>query len=218
VKSAAAFGVPGLLGLLVVIEAGIPLPIPGDLLMLLVGERAAAGAFPLWAAAAGLELVAIVGTSALFFGVRGPAGALVARLGPRVGLTEARLSRASDLLQRRGSPALVVGRTTPGLRTVTVLAAASSKLPARRCLPLLVAGSTIFLQAHLLLGYLLGPLADAVLARAGLVLVGALVLLLAAGLAIWLRRRGRGGVEAWTEAGCPACLAVALLERRTGIR
>jgi len=218
VKSAAAFGVPGLLGLLVVIEAGIPLPIPGDLLMLLVGERAAAGAFPLWAAAAGLELVAIVGTSALFFGVRGPAGALVARLGPRVGLTEARLSRASDLLQRRGSPALVVGRTTPGLRTVTVLAAASSKLPARRCLPLLVAGSTIFVQAHLLLGYLLGPLADAVLARAGLVLVGALVLLLAAGLAIWLRRRGRGGVEAWTEAGCPACLAVALLERRTGIR
>ena len=76
VKSAAAFGVPGLLGLLVVIEAGIPLPIPGDLLMLLVGERAAAGAFPLWAAAAGLELVGIVGTSALFFGVRGAPGSI----------------------------------------------------------------------------------------------------------------------------------------------
>ena len=40
------FGVPVLFGGLVVIEAGVPLPIPGDVLMLLIGERAAAHALP----------------------------------------------------------------------------------------------------------------------------------------------------------------------------
>ncbi len=34
-------------------EAGVPIPLPGDFLMLVVGERVAAGALPLWLAVAG---------------------------------------------------------------------------------------------------------------------------------------------------------------------
>jgi hypothetical protein len=45
-------GVPGLLGLLLVMEAGVPIPVPSDLVMLLLGERVPAGALPLWLAAA----------------------------------------------------------------------------------------------------------------------------------------------------------------------
>ena len=78
-------------------------------------------------------------------------------LGPRVGLTGPRLARAAGLLERRGWPALASGRTTPGLRTVTVVAAASSGARVGRALPALVLGSSLFLQAHLLLGYALGP-------------------------------------------------------------
>jgi hypothetical protein len=56
-------GVPGLLGLLVVMEAGVPIPVPSDLVMLLLGERVSAGALPLWLAMVLLELVALAGTA-----------------------------------------------------------------------------------------------------------------------------------------------------------
>jgi membrane protein DedA with SNARE-associated domain len=117
-------GMPGLFGLLLAMEAGVPVPVPGDVVMLLVGERVSAGALPLWLAVAALELVAVAGTATLFLLARGPARTLLARVGPRVGLTEARRARASALLERRGLPALATGRCTPGLRTVTVVAVA----------------------------------------------------------------------------------------------
>jgi hypothetical protein len=113
-------GVPGLLALLLAMEAGVPVPVPSDLVMLLLGERVSAGALPLWLAAAGS--------------------------GIRVG----------------------------------------------RALPALVLGSSLFLQAHLLLGYALGPAARELLERARLpVLVVAGVALAAA--AVLLLRRGRPG-------------------------
>ena len=54
---------------------------------------------------------------------------------------------------------LMIGRGTPGLRTVTGAAAGASGTPARRALPPLLIGATIFTQLHLVLGALLGPLA-----------------------------------------------------------
>ncbi len=68
------------------------------------------------------------------------------------------------MVERRGTLALVVGRATPGLRTVTVLSAGSVRLPYRRALPALVAGSTVFLQGHLLLGLTFGAPIRAALA------------------------------------------------------
>ena len=56
-------GVAGLSGMLALVlllpmEAGVPIPVPADLLMFAVGERVAAGKFPLWLAvvAAGIGL------------------------------------------------------------------------------------------------------------------------------------------------------------------
>jgi membrane protein DedA with SNARE-associated domain len=108
-------GMPGLFRLLLAIEAGVPVPIPGDLVMLLVGERVSAGALPLWLAVAALELVAVAGTATLFLLARGPARTLPARVGPRVGLTEARQARASACLAA-GALAAAAGlrtRTAP---------------------------------------------------------------------------------------------------------
>jgi membrane protein DedA with SNARE-associated domain len=193
--------------------------------MLLVGQQAAAGTLPLWVAAVAFLLVAAVGTSAGFVLARGPGRALLARLGPRVGLGPARIDRARDLVVRRGRGMLTLGRVTPGLRTLTVVAAASA-LPAGVALPLLVLGSAIFLEAHLVLGYLLGAAAIRLFAAAAPVLVAVVVLLALAALARALLRRRAGaqpaprgaaraaGAEAWSdatawsEAACPACLLV----------
>jgi membrane protein DedA with SNARE-associated domain len=85
VKAAAA-GAGGLaaLALLLPMEAGVPIPLPADLVMLTVGERVAARRFPLWLAVAGFEVIAVVGTAALFLACRGPAHQVITRYGPRL--------------------------------------------------------------------------------------------------------------------------------------
>ncbi len=208
-------GVAAALALLLPMEAGVPIPIPSDLLMLFIGQRAGSGEIPLWVAVLALEAVTLAGTSGLFVLVRGPAGGFLRRFGRRFGLTPERIARAEDLLQRRGRKALIIGRTTPGLRTLTVAAAAASGMPAGRALPPLLVGSTLFIQGHLVLGFLLGPLAEQALNRARGPLLIALVLLVAVGVLVWIARRGRwGAAQPWSEASCPACLAVAVVTGR----
>ena len=215
-------GVAGLSGslalvLLLPMEAGVPIPLPADLVMFTVGERVAAGKFPLWLAVAGFEIIAVLGTTVLFFACRGPAQRIIARFGPRLGLTEARLRRAAAFAETRGRAGVALGRGTPGLRTLTVIAAGVSGLNGRRALPALIVGSSVFLQLHLVLGLLLGPLADRAFNQAkGPALVAAAAVLVGAGLVFWrLRRRQRAAAPAaWMEATCPACIGVSLLAGR----
>jgi hypothetical protein len=86
VKAGAA-GLGGLaaLALLLPMEAGVPIPLPADLVMFTVGERVAAGAFPLWLAVTGFEVISVLGTTALFLVCQGPAHLVIARFGPRLG-------------------------------------------------------------------------------------------------------------------------------------
>lgn len=214
--SVAGIGLPVAVALLVPMEAGVPIPIPDDVVMLLIGERVGAGAIPWWLGVLVLEAAAIAGTTLLFVAARGPGHVLVERLGPRLGLTEERLGRAVALIERRGRVALAAGRGTPGLRTVTVIAAGSAGLAPRRALTALVVGATVFVQLHLVLGLLVGPAARDLFdeAKGPALLVGAA---LVAGAAVfWLARRGRrAGAQAWAEAACPACLALGLLSERS---
>ncbi|HVF15151.1 MAG TPA: hypothetical protein VM942_11160, partial [Acidimicrobiales bacterium] len=85
-------------------------------------------------------------------------------------------------------------------------------VPPARALPALVLGSSVFLQLHLVLGYVLGPVARDAIESAKGPAIGALVLVALAGVALWIRRRGRRkGLQASAEACCPACLALGLL-------
>lgn len=207
--AASVVGAPVAIGLLVLTEAAVPVGVPGDVLMLLVGERAAAGALSPWVAVVGLEAALVVGTVALFFALRGPARGILVRLGPRVGLTEERLGRARGLVERRGGRGLAVGRATPGLRTLTIVAASTAGLSPARALPALLLGSTVFVQAHFVLGYVFGPAVLEVFERAFPVALALAGLLLIVAVFVWLRRRGRGGgAQAFEEAGCPVCMVV----------
>ena len=211
----AGLGLWSAVGLLVLMEAGAPIPIPDDLVMLAIGGRVAAGDLQWWVGLAALEIVAVASTVLLFVAARGPGNVLVRRFGPRIGLTHERLDRASSLIERRGRVALAVGRGTPGLRTVTAVAAGGSGLTAWRALPPLIVGATVFMQLHLVLGLAIGPLAEDLFHRAaGLAVVVALVLVAAAAV-FWVVRRGRRrGAQAWKEAACPACLGLAVLADR----
>jgi membrane-associated protein len=202
------------IALMLPMEAGLPIPIPSDLVMLAVGARVSAGDLPLPIAILAFEAVAIAGTSVLFLAARGPGYGLVKRLGPRIGLTAARLDRAGGVIERRGQAALAVGRATPGLRTLIVLAAGASGLPARRALPALIAGSTVFLQLHLFLGYFLGSAALHVLRAATGPALAVFAVAIAGAIAFWLVRRRRRPAAGLAEGACPACLTLALLSER----
>ena len=208
----AGIGTVAGLALLVPMEAGVPIPIPADLVMLAVGARVGAGDIPLAVAILAFEAVAIVGTTALFLAARGPGHAVVRRLGPRLGLTATRLARATSLIERRGRPALAVGRATPGLRTLTVIAAGASGLSIRRALPALIAGSSVFLQLHLFLGYFLGSAALRVVHTATGPALAVLAVIVLAGIVFWFARRSKrlaaGGLA---EAACPVCLTLTYL-------
>jgi hypothetical protein len=86
---AGSAGVVAGIALLLPMEAGVPVPVPADLVMLAVGARVGAGDIPLAVAILAFETVAIPGTTALFLAARGPGHAVVRRLGPRLGLTMA---------------------------------------------------------------------------------------------------------------------------------
>jgi len=216
----ASAGSGALFGLLLLTEAGLPIPIPADLLMLLLGERVSAGALPLAGVLIALQAIAILGTLGLFWVVRGPGRQVLMRFGPKVGVTEARIERVSAMVAKRGTPAVALGRSTPGLRTVTVVAAAGTGRSDTRLLLALIAGSTLFVQGHFLLGLALGPAARALFEAGGKVAVVVLLaLLVIGGIAVWFRRRrGSGGLQSFSEACCPACLAVGLVYQRSEIR
>src|ERR1700760_5150781 len=102
-------GVAGLSGtlalvLLLPMEAGVPIPVPADLVMFAVGERLAAGKFPLWLAVTGFEVIAILGTTALFLACRGPAQRIITRVGPAARVNHAGVRAGPLVSGRRGGP------------------------------------------------------------------------------------------------------------------
>lgn len=225
----------GLVGLIFVKEAGVPVPIPADLLVLGAGAAAAGGGA---AGAAGpLQLAAILlagfaGGSLQFFLVRGALRDRLLQLLARLGVPRDRLDTLAGWLHRRGSRGVAVARATPGLRVGAIAASGIAGLGYRVFLPGLVAGNTVFVGAHFALGYLVGPTTlDIVAGSGGALLAGGAVVVLAVlgGLA-WAalrRRRARlatgesdrgggpgfdlAGYGAWAEAACPACLGLAII-------
>ena len=95
-----------------------------------------------------------------------------------------------------------------------MIAAGVSGLSGRRALPALILGSSVFLQIHLVLGLLLGPLADRAFNQAKGPALAALALLVAGALVFWRARRRNRAPAAWMEAACPACIGVRVLAER----
>jgi membrane protein DedA with SNARE-associated domain len=224
----------GLVGLLFVKEAGVPVPVPGDLVVIGAGVAAAG-----LGVAAPLQLAAILlagyaGGSLQYFVVRGALRERFLRALARLGVPRDRLDALAGWLQRRGVTGVAVARATPGVRIGAIAASGIAGLRYRGVfLPGLVLGNGLFVGAHFALGYVVGPPALAFLSSvgSGLVAVGVLVALAVLGAMGWReirRRRSQpapaAGPEAapptlpslgtWTEAACPACLAITLVSQR----
>lgn len=207
--------VVGLVLLVLAKEAGVPLPVPGDLVI--IGAGASLAGDPV---AAGSVLVAIlvagfIGASVQFLLLRSTLRRPLLGVLRRLGITEERIGRLSARFRRGGTTAVAVARVTPGVRIAVVPAAALATLPFTVFLPGIVAGNGVFVTAHFGIGFLFGAYARAAIERYGtyvLLVVAALAVLAVVGwLAVREIRRRSGAAdtyECWSDCSCPACVVL----------
>src|SRR5205823_3162798 len=108
----ATYGLPAIFFVMLLKEAGIPIPIPSDLIMLGAAARVASGQFDLLTVIIVFEVAMLVGGIVQYLLARGPGRGLVYRFGRYIGLTQPRLDRAVGTLQRGGAVGVAVAVMT----------------------------------------------------------------------------------------------------------
>ena len=190
---------------------GVPIPIPGDVILLAMAARAAEGKVLLWLAFLSLLVVVIVGGTVQYWLARGPARNLVLRYGGRLGITPERLERVAARVQRGGILAIGVAVLTPGVRTAAIPGCGLAGVRPRVFVPGLALGSGLDLALHFALGFAGAGLLAAIVQPSPIVLAVGLMLI---GLAGWLliaRRRHMSravALNGWAQATCPVCLVL----------
>ena len=218
----ASTGLLAIVGLILVKEAGLPIPVPGDLIVIGAGVAAGRGDLDPAVALVALVVASIVGGIIQFGLLRSVARPLALRVLGRV-VSPERVESQAVRLRRGGARSVAIARSTPGVRIVAIAASALANLPPVAFISGLAVGNAVFIAAHFGLGYLLGePVLTAVGGALGPIAVLAVALAVLGGLG-WVvvrRRRGRSAdaplavVADWADACCPACLALALADGR----
>ena len=219
-----AIAIGGIVAVLLVKEAGVPIPVPGDLIV--IGAGVALAGNPSLAIAVLILILAAgyVGGAIQFVLARQVLRRPLLAALARVGVGEARVEALAARLRRSGARGVALARMTPGVRIGAIVAAGLAAIPFVTFITGLVAGNGVFVAGHFVLGYALGASATGLIASAGgigLVVAGAVVLA-AVGALGWVllrRSRGRAGDERasvgdWADAACPACLAVSMVRFR----
>src|SRR5690348_2398186 len=109
--------------LILVEEAGCPLPLPGESLIIYAGSRIARHEMSVARVFGAVVPASAIGCTILYFLARTGGRALVRKVGGRVHLDEARLANMEAFAKRIGPAAVLIGRLTPGIRVPTDVAA-----------------------------------------------------------------------------------------------
>jgi len=180
-------------GLVFIEETGIPIPFaPGDLLLIIAGIAIASDTVDPLPMVAALMLATILGAMIgreVFAAVGRPA---LKRAADALGFRRA-LDRTTELLKRRGAPAVFVGRLIPGLRITTTQVAGVSNMPRLTFAAGLIPSVAVYVAIFVGLGALAGQPAVRLFHRAehrffviGVTVLAALAVILSVR---WLARR-----------------------------
>jgi membrane protein DedA with SNARE-associated domain len=215
---ALALGLLGIAALLFVKEAGAPIPVPGDLVVIGAGIAAGRGDLDPLVALAAILVAGLLGGVVQFLLVRGVGRRPLLAILARVGVPAARLEAVAARLRDRGATGVAIARATPGVRIVAIAASGLAALPLPRFTVGLAVGNGVFVSGHFVLGLLVGPPALALVAGAsGPIVIGLVALGVLGAAGWWLIRRRRGGpspaIGDWADACCPACLALGAIGR-----
>jgi membrane protein DedA with SNARE-associated domain len=221
------YGLAAVFLIMLIKTMGVPIPIPGDLIILTAAVRVAQGKLVGWQVFFAILMALLLGGSIQFALARGPGRGLLCRFGRYVGLTKPRIDAAAEKIRKGGVPGLTVAILVPGVRGAAIVAAGLTDLALPRFLIGLVLGSLLFLGLHFFLGYL-GGSALSVIGRV-LPLPTVLILVLALLVIVYVlwvsavRRQkaaraeleamqaeqyNAAALEVWHEGICPVCLAL----------
>ena len=196
----------GYLGVFIVIfaeEAGVPLPVPGDVFIAALGAAGWVHQSNFAVAATVVLVASLGGSTALFEMSRRLGQPMLLRVGRRFGFDADRANRVERWLARRGAAAIVAGRLTPGLRIVVTVAAGALRMRRNVFLVATAFASLLWATIYYWLGFALGAGVASALrttfgraihdpdALAALVTVAALAAGSAVGAVIWRSRRAR---------------------------
>jgi len=216
------YGLLAIFLLLLIKSFGVPIPIPGDLILLTAAVGAFKGNFPLWQAFIVTLIPLLIGALTQFTVARGPGRNILLRFGRYLGLTPARLDAASTRVKQGGFIGICISMLIPGIRDLCTVASGLAGLPFRAYVPGLVLGTTLFIAIHFVIGYLGNSLflqLAHLLPSTPILILIALLFLIA--FALWaiahyrqkaVRREQNATVlEMWHEGVCPACLALSVI-------
>jgi membrane protein DedA with SNARE-associated domain len=180
--------------LLLLEEAGIPLPAPGDMVIMLAGYRAAEGHMDILQTMLVVVVAVQAGSTILYLLSRRLGHAILFKFGRFIHLDQPNLDRIERWIQERGPIMVLVGRLTPGLRTPTSIMSGIFEVPFLQFLFYTTAAAVTWGVLWLSLGYYFGrsllPLTRGL--HSPLLYLGiGMALLAIGGLSYYRRRRQR---------------------------
>ena len=142
--------------LMLVEEAGIPLPLPNEVALMYVGYLASRGELDANVAALAATLGAANGSTLLYLLAKRGGRPLLRRFGRFIHLRESGLDRAESWVARFGLLAVPLARLTPGLRIYTTVVAGILRVPFRVVVAAVVGASLVWSYFWVYLGKSLG--------------------------------------------------------------
>ncbi len=141
------YGLVAVFSFMLIKTIGVPVPIPGDLIILTAAVRVAQGKLVGWQVFLAILVALLLGGSIQFVLARGPGRGLLSRFGRYVGLTPPRIDGAAQKIRKGGVPGLAISILVPGVRGGAIGASGLADLPPRRFLLGLTLGSLLFLSS-----------------------------------------------------------------------
>jgi len=174
------FGYLEIFVLLFLEESGIPLPIPGDIFIFWGGVQAKFGKTSFFGVFVIVFIATVIGASILYFISARLARPVVLRLARLARVDEKKIEKVSFWFAKKGGWAIVIGRLTPGFRTVTSIVAGLLGFPYQVFAVYTGLAALIWAVLYFSLGYFFGEKALYILEIMGryFIAVGVIVLFL----------------------------------------
>jgi membrane protein DedA with SNARE-associated domain len=186
------FGAFGAFGLLFVEEAGVPIMLPGDVMVMYAGYQVSLEALEYWQALVCCVLAVTAGASILYGISRRFGVTLVARYGRYVHCPPERVESVRPIMTRWGVLAVIFGRHIPGMRIPITVLAGILRFPYPLFVGGVAASTAIWAGFFLAVGIRLGPAVEGLTHPHGLIWLALIVALLGiGGSVLWWRRRAK---------------------------
>jgi membrane-associated protein len=137
-------------------SAAVPISVPADLLVIVVGARAREQQFLLWPAWVVLAISTTLGATLFYAFVRWIGQGDISHYSHYIGLTPDRLSTAELQLGERSARAVFVARIVPGLRLAIVAVCGMLHFRFAKFVLAVALGALIYVGLCLLIGYFFG--------------------------------------------------------------